>query len=55
MLQVNFIMICIIHKSLVLLKITGILKLFLRNIINFYIFEKEFFFSATYNDGKSKS
>ena len=44
MLQVNFIMICIIHKILLLLKITRILKRFLRTIIDFY-FLKRFFFS----------
>ena len=38
MLQVNFIMIWIIHKILVLLKITRILKHFLRNIIDFHFF-----------------
>ena len=35
MLQVNFITICIIHKILVLLKITRILKPFLRSITDF--------------------
>ena len=34
--KVNFIMICLIHKILVLLKITRILKHFLRSIIEFY-------------------
>ena len=36
--QVSFIMIYIIHKISVLLKITRILKRFLRDIIDFYIF-----------------
>ena len=36
MLQVNFIVIYIIHEMLVLLKITRILKRFLRSIIDFY-------------------
>ena len=36
MLQVNFIIMYIIHKMLVLIKITRILKYFLRSIIDFY-------------------
>ena len=40
MLQVNFIIIYIIHKVLVLLKITRILKRFLRSIIELFIFLK---------------
>ena len=36
MLEANLIMICIIHKFLVLLKITRILKRFLGSIIDFY-------------------
>ena len=56
MLQVNFIMIDIIHKILVLLKITGILKRFLGSIIDFYFFEKNnSYFFTTYNDEKSKA
>ena len=39
-LQVNFIMNYIIHKISVLLKITRILKLFLRSMINFYFLKK---------------
>ena len=40
MLQVNFIMICIIHKSLILLKITNIsLNRFLKIIINLHFFK----------------
>ena len=39
MLQINFIMICIIHKISVLLKIIRILC-FLRSIIDFYFFKK---------------
>ena len=42
MLQVNFIMLCILVKILVF-KITKILKRFLRSIIHFY-FLKNFFF-----------
>ena len=45
MLQINFIMICMIHKILVLLKITRILKFFLRRIIGFYFLRRNFFFS----------
>ena len=41
MLQVNFIMICTIHKILVLLEITRILKCFLSSVIDFYLFFKE--------------
>ena len=36
MLQVNFMIICIIHKILALLKITRTLKRFLSSIIDFY-------------------
>ena len=45
MLQANFIMICIIHKILVLLKINRILKRFLRSITNFYFFKNNKFIS----------
>ena len=45
MLQVNFIIIYIIHKILVLLKITRILKHFLRSIIDFYFFKNNNFVS----------
>ena len=45
MLQVNFIMICIIHKILVLVKITRISKHFLRSIIDFYFLKNNYFFS----------
>ena len=41
----NFIMICLIHKILVLLKITRILKHFLRSIIEFYFLKDNYFFS----------
>ena len=41
MLQVSFIMSYIIHKILVLFKITKILKRFLKNIINFHNFFKK--------------
>ena len=40
MLRVNFIMICIIHKILVLLKVTRILKRFLRSKTDFYFLKK---------------
>ena len=43
MLQVNFIMICIIYKILLLLKIIRILKCFLRSITDFYFVKKNFF------------
>ena len=49
MLQINFIMISIIHKILVLLKITRILKRVLRSIIDFFLKKKKKF--TTYNDG----
>ena len=39
MLQVNFIMIGIMYKIAVLLKITRILKHFLRSITDFYFFD----------------
>ena len=42
MLQVNFIMLCILVKILVF-KITKILKRFLRSIIHFYFLKKFFF------------
>ena len=44
MLQVNFIMIFIIHKILVILKITRILKHFLRSIIHLYFLKNNIFF-----------
>ena len=53
-LLVDFIMINIIHKILVLLKITRILKRFLGSVIDFYFLKNNFFFTI-YNDGKSKS
>ena len=40
-LQINYIMICISHKILVLLKITKILKPFLRSIIDIYFLKNE--------------
>ena len=40
MLQVNLIMTCITYTISVLLKITRILKRFLRSIIDFYFFKK---------------
>ena len=54
MLEVNFLMICIIHKFIVLLKITRILKYFLRTIIDFYFLKNNNFFFK-YNDGTPKS
>ena len=42
-LLVNFIMINIIHKILVLLKITRILKRFLRSVIDFHFLKNKFF------------
>ena len=44
MVQVNFIWTCVIHKMLVLLKTTRILKRFLSNIIEFYFLERKFIF-----------
>ena len=44
MLQVNFIIIHIIHKILVLLKITRIFKRFWRIITDFRILENKYFF-----------
>ena len=55
MLQVNFIIIYIIHKILVLLKITRILKRFLRSIIGFYFYKIFCNSFTTDNDGKIKS
>ena len=43
MLQVNFIMICIIHKMLAFLNITTIFKLPLRRIIDFYFLKNNYF------------
>ena len=54
MLQVNFIMIYVIHKILALLKITKNLKRFLRSIIDFYFFKSIKFFFTTYDDEKSR-
>ena len=51
MLQVNFIMIYIIHKISELLKITRILKCFLRTFI---LEKKEFIFFTRYTDEKFK-
>ena len=45
MLQINFIMIYIIHKISVLLKITRILKRFLKSIIELYFLKHNTFFS----------
>ena len=45
----------IIHKFLVLLKITRIWKGFLRSIKDFYFFKKIVIFFTAYNDGKLNS
>ena len=45
MLQLNFIMICIIHKILVLLKMTRILKQFLSIKNTYFFYKKVIFFS----------
>ena len=44
MLKVNFVMTWIIYKVLMLLKITRILKCFLRSIIDLYFLKKNSFF-----------
>ena len=49
MLQVNLILICVIHKHLGLFKITKILKCFLRSIANSYFLKKQFF-PTKFND-----
>ena len=43
MLQVHFIMISVIHKIIVSLEITKILKCFLRSVINFHFLKKQLF------------
>ena len=56
MLQVNYIIIYIIHKISVSLKIARIFKRFLRSIMQFYFLEKiVIFFFAAYNDKKFKA
>ena len=58
MTRVNFIMIYVIHKISVLLKITRILKLFLRRVIDvhsFFFKKNNYFFFTTYNDEKFKT
>ena len=57
MLQVNFIMIYIIHKISVLLKVMRILKPFLKSVIDFLSFfkKKYLFFFTTYNNEMFKS
>ena len=50
MLQVDFIMIYIIHKILVLPKITIISKSFLKSITDFYFLKIKMIFFVTYND-----
>ena len=45
MFQVNFIMICLIQKILALLKITIILKWFLRTITELHLKKTNYFFS----------
>ena len=60
LLNLNFAMIHIIHKTLVLIKNhmnylqDNIFECFLRSIINFH-FLKKIVFLITYNDGKSKA
>ena len=54
MLQVNYIMIYIIHKISVLYKITRVLKRLLRNITDFYFFKQIIFF-ATHNSEMFKA
>ena len=49
MLQVNLILICVIHKHLGLFKITKILKCFLRSIANSCFLKKQFF-PTKFND-----
>ena len=44
LLQVSFIIICIIHKINVYLKITRILKRFLRSMIDFHFLKQLIFF-----------
>ena len=53
-LQVNFIMTCIIHKILVLLKTTIILKQVLRSIINFYSLKDNYFSQLILQKQKKK-
>ena len=53
MLQVNFIMIYVIHKISVLLKITRILKRFFKEY-NRLFFKQNFFFTS-HNDEKVKA
>ena len=58
MTRVNFIMIYVIRKISVLLKITRILKLFLRRVIDvhsFFFKKNNYFFFTTYNDEKFKT
>ena len=58
MTRVIFIMIYVIHKISVLLKITRILKLFLRRVIDvhsFFFKKNNYFFFTTYNDEKFKT
>ena len=58
MTRVNFIMIYVIRKISVLLKITRILKLFLRRVIDvhsFFFKKDNYFFFTTYNDEKFKT
>ena len=52
MLQVNFIIICIIHKISVLLEITRILKTFFNECNRIFFFLNVI---TTYNDGKLRS
>ena len=50
MLQINLIMIFIIHKILELLKITRIIKRFLTSLMDFYLKKKLFFFTIYHGE-----
>ena len=55
MLQVNFIMICIIHKISVLFKITRILKTLFKECNKLLFFKKKIFFFSSHLMIKSPS
>ena len=55
MLQVNFIMICLIHKVLMLFKITLKFKTPFKEYNILLFFKSYLIFSTTYNYGKSKA
>ena len=52
-LKVDFIMIYIIHKNLVLLKLSRIVKRFLKSVIDFYFVKKINNFFTTYDHESS--